>query len=71
MTNNQDQAVCVFITYLIEISTDFFLLSIPETKIKQEPSTKSENALAWVDKYKPKTIKDIIGQQGPTSNCAK
>lgn len=25
----------------------------------------------WVEKYKPKTIKDIIGQQGPNSNCSK
>lgn len=27
--------------------------------------------LAWVDKYKPMTIKSIIGQQGAASNCEK
>lgn len=26
---------------------------------------------AWVEKYKPKSIKDIIGQQGAASNCVK
>lgn len=26
---------------------------------------------AWVEKYKPFKIKDIIGQQGPASNCVK
>lgn len=30
-----------------------------------------ELAQAWVDKYKPQTIKDIIGQQGAASNCQK
>lgn len=33
----------------------------PQTDVPQQ----------WVDKYKPKTIKDIIGQQTPNSNCAK
>lgn len=43
-----------------------------EIKIKQEPPTsKDDVALAWVDKYKPKTVKDIIGQQGASSNCEK
>lgn len=32
---------------------------------------KGEVALAWVDKYKPKAIKDIIGQQGAASNTEK
>lgn len=32
---------------------------------------KGEVALAWVDKYKPKTIKEIIGQQGAASNTEK
>uniref|UniRef100_A0A336K826 Replication factor C subunit 1 n=1 Tax=Culicoides sonorensis TaxID=179676 RepID=A0A336K826_CULSO len=27
--------------------------------------------MAWVDKYKPTNIKQIIGQLGPTSNCQK
>lgn len=26
---------------------------------------------AWVDKYKPTSVKEIIGQQGPASNVAK
>lgn len=39
--------------------------------IKREPISVGEKALAWVDKYKPKNIKDIIGQGGPASNCAK
>lgn len=47
--------------------------SVSETKVKQEPTVvaKDEVALAWVDKYKPKTLKQIIGQQGPASNCEK
>lgn len=45
--------------------------------VKQEKasSTKADAAkevsLAWVDKYKPKTIKEIIGQQGAASNVEK
>lgn len=27
--------------------------------------------IAWVDKYKPSNVKQIIGQQGPASNCQK
>lgn len=42
-----------------------------DIKIKLEPPVKDDVALAWVDKYKPKTIKDIIGQQGASSNCEK
>lgn len=42
-----------------------------EVVIKREPIDTSEKSLAWVDKYKPKTIKDIIGQQGAASNCSK
>lgn len=30
-----------------------------------------ENMVAWVDKYKPTTIKDIVGQQGAASNVVK
>lgn len=37
--------------------------------VKSEPNP--DVALAWVDKYKPKAIKDVIGQQGPNSNCTK
>lgn len=45
--------------------------STSEIAIKREPIAKDDVALAWVDKYKPKTIKDIIGQQGASSNCEK
>lgn len=38
-------------------------------EIKEEP--KDEESLAWVDKYKPTDLKQIIGQQGPASNCNK
>uniref|UniRef100_A0A1A9WWE9 Replication factor C subunit 1 n=1 Tax=Glossina brevipalpis TaxID=37001 RepID=A0A1A9WWE9_9MUSC len=31
----------------------------------------NENNLTWVDKYKPSSIKDIVGQQGPSSNVNK
>ncbi|XP_075145168.1 replication factor C subunit 1-like [Haematobia irritans] len=43
-------------------------------EIKQEfprPPPVTEDMMAWVDKYKPTTVKDIIGQQGPASNVAK
>lgn len=40
-------------------------------QIKHEPIVKDTEAMAWVDKYKPKTIKEIIGQQGAASNCEK
>ncbi|XP_013118319.2 replication factor C subunit 1 [Stomoxys calcitrans] len=42
--------------------------------IKEEfprPPPVTEDMMAWVDKYKPTTVKDIIGQQGPASNVAK
>jgi replication factor C subunit 1 len=34
------------------------------------PGAESETLL-WVDKYKPKTIRNIIGQQGEKSNVKK
>lgn len=43
-------------------------------EVKQEfprPPPVTEDMMAWVDKYKPSTVKDIIGQQGPASNVAK
>ncbi|XP_061394264.1 replication factor C subunit 1 [Musca vetustissima] len=42
--------------------------------IKEEfprPPPVTEDMMAWVDKYKPTSVKDIIGQQGPASNVAK
>lgn len=38
---------------------------------KPELQTLCRTLQPWVEKYKPKTIKDIIGQQGANSNCAK
>lgn len=47
----------------------FLVVKKPEvTPVKVE---KPEVSLAWVDKYKPSTIKDIIGQQGAGSNVEK
>lgn len=43
-------------------------------EVKQEfprPPPVTEDMMAWVDKYKPASVKDIIGQQGPASNVAK
>ncbi|XP_063867736.1 replication factor C subunit 1-like isoform X2 [Scylla paramamosain] len=37
----------------------------------QELSNRSEEALMWVDKYKPASTKNIIGQQGGASNVRK
>ncbi|XP_037947204.1 replication factor C subunit 1-like [Teleopsis dalmanni] len=45
-----------------------------EEKLEQKPAVKKEvdeDVLAWVDKYKPKTVKEIIGQQGAASNVNK
>lgn len=55
-----------------KISEPLVSVSIKEEKIspKLEDLTKVVS-LAWVDKYKPKTIKDIIGQQGAASNVEK
>lgn len=39
----------------------------------KEPEVELKNVenLAWVDKYKPTSTKQIIGQQGAASNCVK
>lgn len=52
-------------------SAETFKRIFPDVIIKREPTDVGEKALAWVDKYKPKNIKDIIGQGGPASNCSK
>lgn len=38
---------------------------------KEETIAVQGNSAAWVDKYKPNSLKDIIGQQGSASNCTK
>lgn len=43
-------------------------LDVPSTSTSKKAQTP---ALMWVDKYKPQTTKQIIGQQGDKSNCAK
>lgn len=43
-------------------------LDVPSTSSSKRPPTP---ALMWVDKYRPQTTKQIIGQQGDKSNCAK
>ncbi|XP_063696478.1 replication factor C subunit 1 [Culicoides brevitarsis] len=45
--------------------------SSSSSNIPKPPSKIDENSIAWVDKYKPTNIKQIIGQQGPQSNCQK
>ena len=37
----------------------------------QELSNRSSESLMWVDKYKPASLKNIIGQQGDKSNAKK
>lgn len=47
---------------------------VKEEQIKQEFPIKAapaDDMMAWVDKYKPMSVKDIIGQQGPNSNVTK
>ncbi|KAI9579253.1 replication factor C subunit 1 [Glossina fuscipes] len=40
-------------------------------KLSGQESKITEDNTAWVDKYKPSSIKDIVGQQGPSSNVNK
>ena len=44
-----------------------------ESSQKSSPATSASDryGLMWVDKYKPSTIKQIIGQQGANSNVNK
>lgn len=45
-------------------------LEMPDATSSNVGMPDDEN-LAWVDKYKPTSLKQIIGQQGPASNCVK
>lgn len=57
-----------------ELSTKIKKEESPK-KVKEEASppkkVEDEESLAWVDKYKPTELKQIIGQQGAASNCNK
>ncbi|KAL9963269.1 hypothetical protein ACROYT_G032452 [Oculina patagonica] len=47
-------------------------VSSPATQTPtSSPTTKGEPSLLWVDKYRPRTVKQIIGQQGDKSNMRK
>ncbi|XP_037513420.1 replication factor C subunit 1 [Rhipicephalus sanguineus] len=49
-------------------SKDTSTTETPSTSCSQKSWTPAE---MWVDKYKPQTTKQIIGQQGDKSNCGK
>lgn len=49
---------------------NFFLVKI-KPEFERKVQDKSEVSQAWVDKYKPQSFKEIIGQQGPSSNTEK
>lgn len=49
-------------------SKDASTTETPSTSSSQQSRTTAE---MWVDKYKPQTTKQIIGQQGDKSNCGK
>ncbi|XP_055858667.1 replication factor C subunit 1 [Episyrphus balteatus] len=51
-----------------EIKTN---IKVEGVEFKPEIKVIPENNIAWVDKYKPTAVKQIIGQQGPASNCSK
>ena len=44
---------------------------VSEASLPPKSESLAESSLMWVDKYKPKTIKQIIGQQGASSNVQK
>ncbi|XP_032510855.2 replication factor C subunit 1 isoform X1 [Danaus plexippus] len=52
-----------------EISND--AKEVISGELKKSCSTEVSNSLMWVDKYKPKNLKQIIGQHGEASNVNK
>ncbi|CAG9576182.1 unnamed protein product [Danaus chrysippus] len=44
---------------------------VNDGELKKSCSTEVPNSLMWVDKYKPKSLKQIIGQHGEASNVNK
>lgn len=53
------------------LKTAPMIASIKADLSEYEKDIKSTANLQWVDKYKPTTLKQIIGQVGPTSNAQK
>lgn len=51
------------------------LENVPEKAVKSIDSSQSKKVsdeiVAWVDKYKPTSVKEIVGQQGAASNVVK
>ncbi|GFS51750.1 replication factor C subunit 1 [Nephila pilipes] len=43
----------------------------PKTEVETESKTEVPKSFMWVDRYKPTSIKQIIGQQGDKSNAKK
>ena len=52
-------------------STHRPVLSTPPPSSQSSPGGDSSSSMLWVDKYKPKSSKQIIGQQGDKSNLRK
>lgn len=46
-------------------------LEVERTTTEHQLNISSTENKAWVEKYKPTTTKEIIGQQGAASNCVK
>jgi len=66
MSQGKDQLECES-SQMSERST-----SSPATQTPSaSPNLKGEPSLMWVDKYRPRTVKQIIGQQGDKSNMRK
>lgn len=43
----------------------------PPVKVANVEKELDSSNMAWVDKYKPKTVREIVGQHGDSSNVAK
>lgn len=56
---------------LEDVDSQESIKSLPDSQKLTTESTPDSDSLLWVDKYKPKTLKQIIGQQGAKSNVEK
>ncbi|KAH3859887.1 hypothetical protein DPMN_102708 [Dreissena polymorpha] len=55
-----------------KIQSDSSILNSDQSETSSKPNTEpSEPSLLWVDKYKPTSLKQIIGQTGDKSNAKK